>query len=113
MLKGETIILYEFSGITLNELNEEIPVTETPTEVENVLWNTSSVDDITDSENMYGKVSKVTICIPKGDTHVWENRKIFIPSLNRFFRVYSQGLIGIESLIPLDWNAKYYCEYYE
>lgn len=113
MLKGETIILYNIAGTALNEFNEEVTTEEVPEEVHNVLWNTTSVDDIVDSENMYGKASKITICIPKGDSHVWENRKIYIPKLKRFFRVYSKGYIGIESLIPLDWNAKYYCEEYE
>lgn len=85
--------------------------TERETEVENVLVAPTSADDIVNQLNLHGKKAVYTLGIPKGDTNVWEGKKV------RFFgqtwRVFGKPLQGIDGIIPLEWNKKVTVEAYE
>lgn len=79
-------------------------------EVENVLVNPTSTDDVVNQLTLTGKKAVYTLAIPKGDTNVWEDQEV------RFFgqkwRVFGLPLEGIEDLIPLSWNKKVMVERY-
>ena len=79
-------------------------------EVDNVLVAPTLSDDIVNQHTITGRKAVYTMAIPKGDTHVWEDREV------RFFgerwKVFGMPLEGIEELIPLDWNKKVTVERY-
>lgn len=78
--------------------------------VENVLVSPVSSEDLINQHALTGKKAVYTLAIPKGDTHVWEDREV------RFFgerwRVFGFVTQGIEENIPLDWNKKVMVERY-
>lgn len=79
-------------------------------EIENVLVSPTSSDDIVNQMTLTGKKAVYTLGIPKGDTHVWEDKEV------KFFgerwRTFGFSTEGIEDLIPLDWNKKVMVERY-
>lgn len=109
MIKGITVTL-----VTLEQTGTDpfgAPVYgEVETDVENVLVAPSTTDDITRTEQLYGKKAVYTMAIPKGDTHTWQDQKV------RFFgetwRVFGFPETGIEANVPLDWNTKWQVERY-
>lgn len=72
--------------------------------VENVLVGEPSSQEIIDTLNLTGKRAAYTLGIPKGDTHVWTDRKVEFNG--EIYRVIGKPTQGIEALIPLDWNKK-------
>ena len=107
---GITVTLY--SAVQTGETSFGEPIyTETPVQVDNVLVSPSSQTEILETVNLYGKKAVYTLAIPKGDTHVWMDRKVsFFGEDWHVFGIPSQG---IEDLIPLDWNLKVTVEKYE
>ena len=109
MIKGITVILIDKVEAGKDDFNRAV-YREEPIEVENVLVAPASTTDITDTLNLTGKVAVYTMAIPKGDNHVWEDRKV------QFFGQtwHTLGFVtqGIDSLIPLDWNKKVMVERY-
>lgn len=79
--------------------------------VDNVLVAPSSADDITNQLNLTGKKAVYTLGIPKGDSHVWENREVVF--FGQKWRTVGLPMEGIDHLIPLDWNKKVMVERYE
>ena len=109
MINGITVTLINKVQIGTDQFNNPIyELTEIP--VDNVLVAPSSSDDIIDSTNLYGRKAIYTIAIPKGDTHKWENQ--IVEFFGEKWHVFSMPLMGIEEMIPLSWNAKYYVERY-
>lgn len=110
MIKGVSVILLEPKVTAYDEFNAPISE-ESEIVVENVLISPSTTDDIINSTDLFGKKAVYTLAIPKGDTHVWENKKV------RFFdetwHVFGFSLQGIDENIPLDWNKKVMVERYE
>ena len=84
---------------------------ETAVTVDNVLVAPASNTEILETTNLYGKKAVYTLGIPKGDTHVWEGRKVSF--FGQDFRVFGIPQQGIDDLIPLDWNKKVMVERYE
>lgn len=52
-----------------------------------------------------------TLGIPKGDTHIWTDRKLSF--FGRYFRTVGFPDEGIEANIPLSWHKKVHAEYVE
>lgn len=110
MIKGIQVILYD--KVQTGEdpyhrpVYEEIPVT-----VENVLVAPASSDDVVTSLNLTGKKAVYSLGIPKGDTHIWEDKKVSF--FGRMWRVFGIPTEGIEENTPLDWNKKVMVERYE
>lgn len=111
-IKGITVILYDRTVNGRDEFNHDI-VEETPVSVENVLVAPieSSASDGGASYDMDRKRSRYTLGIPKGDTHVWENRTVEF--FGHKWRTVSFSYIGIETMVPLSWNRKVTVERYE
>lgn len=109
-MKGITVILYEETKTGEDPFGAPI-ITETATEVENVLVAPTSSDDLVTEQDLYGKTSVYTLAIPKGDTHDWRNKKVEF--FGEVFRTFDMPVKGIDDLIPLSWNTKVKVERYE
>ena len=113
MIKGITIQLIDKidTGAT-DELNRTIYQDEI-VNVDNVLVAPSSGPEIIDSVNLYGKKALYTLGIPKGDTHVWEDKEVILPEpFAGRYRVIGYPTAGIDAMIPLQWNKKVLLERY-
>ena len=103
LIKGIPVVLYERTQTGTDAFNAPV-FEETPTIVENVLVAPTATNEIVSELQLYGKQSEYTLCIPKGDTHDWENRRIEF-----FGKVWqSFGFVEeyIDDLVPLSWNKK-------
>lgn len=109
-ITGRSIILYDKVKAGVDDFNRPI-YTETPVTVENVLIAEPSGQEVVDALNLTGKRAAYTLGIPKGDTHVWTDRKVEF--FGETFRVIGKPVGGQEELIPLSWNKKAMVERYE
>lgn len=104
MIKGISITLYDRVPTGQTD-GFDVPIyTETPVTVENVLVAPVSSEDVIRQGDLEGKHGVIQLGIPKGDTHVWENRRIKIGT--ETFRTIGFCEEGIESLIPTAWHKK-------
>lgn len=109
MIKGITVTLIDKVQVETDEFDRPV-YQDIPTEVENVLISPSSSDERLDTLNLTGKHSVYTLAIPKGDTHVWQDRKVQF--FGETWNVIGFQTEGIDSLIPLEWNKKVQVERY-
>lgn len=110
LITGRTVVLYQNEQTGVDPFNaptfEEVPV-----EVGNVLISPADASDVVTDLQLYGKRAEYVLCIPKGDTHDWMDKRV------EFFG-HSWRTFGIpqewqEELLPLDWNKKVKVERYE
>lgn len=109
-IKGITVILYEKEQIGEDGFHHPI-YQERPIAVENVLVAPASVSEILDMQNLTGKKAVYNLAVPKGDIHVWEDRRVEF--FDESWHVIGFPQMGIEENIPLDWNQKWMVERYE
>lgn len=109
MIKGITVTLYEKQEIGKDEFNRPI-YEELPVEIENVLVAPTSSDDVINQLNLTGKKAIYTLAIPKGDCHIWEDRKVKF--FGGYWKTFGFPIAGIEENIPLEWNQKVMVERY-
>lgn len=108
-LKGITIILVDKIEDGKDPFDNPI-YKDKDIEVENVLIQPTSSDDIVNQLSLTGKKAVYTLAIPKGDTHDWEDKEVKF--FGKRWRTFGIPLEGIEELIPLDWNKKVMVERY-
>lgn len=108
-LHGITVTLYQPTQTGTDAFGNPI-ITETAVQVENVLIGEPSADDVTTSQQLYGKKVVYTLGIPRTDFHAWENSRVYF--FGRMFRTFGEEVTGIDDLIPLDWNRKIKVERY-
>lgn len=108
-LKGITIILVDKVEIGRDPFDKPI-YEDKDIEVENVLIQPTSTDDVVNQMNLTGKKAVYTLAIPKGDSHNWENKEVKF--FGKRWRTVGFPTEGIEDLIPLDWNMKVMVELY-
>jgi hypothetical protein len=109
-LTGRTVILYDRVRTGTDPFNRPV-YEDVPTEVDNVLIGSPSAEEIIDTLNLTGKRAAYTLGIPKGDTHVWTDRKVEF--FGEVFRTIAMPNKGQEELIPLDWSQNVMVERYE
>lgn len=109
-MRGITITLYDRTQSGVDSFNRPI-YSETPVSVDNVLVTPSTDTEVVETLNLTGKRAIYTLAIPKGDTHVWEDRKVSF--FGKDWRVINFAAGGIDHLIPLSWNAKVQVSRYE
>ena len=103
LINGIDIILWDEVQTGIDELNA--PVVElVPVTISNVLVTPVSTSEITDSTRIYGKQAVYELSIPKGDTNIWENKKVTFFGEDWITIGYCRE--WIESNVPLDWNRK-------
>lgn len=82
-------------------------------DVENVLVGQPTSQEAIDTLNLTGRKVVYTLAIPKGDTHVWEESEVILPTpFAGTYRVIGIPTAGIEANIPLSWNMKAQVERY-
>ena len=109
MIKGITVTLFERTQTGIDELG--VPVySETAVEVPGVLVSPSAMEDIVSLTQLYGKRAVYELCIPKKDTHTWEDCRIDF--FGQSFRAFGPVKEYIEQNVPLKWNKKVQVERY-
>ena len=78
--------------------------TELAVNVDDVLVYPSSSTEVLETINLYGRKAVYTMAIPKGDTHKWEDTEVEFFGFR--WKTIGFSSIGIEDMIPLDWNRK-------
>lgn len=109
LIKGITVTLYEKAQTGTDEFHAPV-YTETAVEVENVLVQPVSADDVVDDLRLYGKRAEYELCIPKGDSHDWEDCRVVF--FGQTWRTFGFVREYIEALVPLSWNRKVKVERY-
>jgi hypothetical protein len=108
-IKGITITLYERKQTGVDGAHRPI-YEEIPVKVDNVIVYPTTSDDIVSTTELEGKKAVYTLCIPKGDTHVWEDSVVeFFGNKYKSFGFTQQYE---EELLPLSWNKKVLVERY-
>ena len=110
MINGITVTLYEKTQTGADPFNNPV-FADVPVNVDNVLVYPTEDKDVVDTLQLYGKKAVYEICIPKGDTHTWEDCRVDF--FGESFRVFGAGKEYIDSNVPLNWNKKYKVERYE
>lgn len=108
-IKGITVILLSKVQTDTDPFGAPI-FEEQQIPVDNVLVAPSSVDEITTTEQLYGKKAVYTLAVPKGDEHVWQDQMVCF--FGETWHVIGFPKEGIEENIPLDWNQKWMVERY-
>lgn len=103
LIKGITVTLTERTRTGIDELNNPI-YSESTVDVENVLVEPISTNDLISDVNLNGKIEECRLCIPKGDTHEWENTTVQF--FGHTYKTYGYEEEWIEENVPLDWNKK-------
>ena len=109
MIKGISVVLYQTTQTGVDAFNAPI-YSEEPVTIDNVLVSPVSTEDIVSDLQMYGKHSVYELCIPKGDAHVWEDRKVSF--FGGIWKTFGFSRQWIEENVPLDWNRKIRVERY-
>ena len=109
LLKGIPVTLYDRVKIGTDAFNapiyEEIPIV-----VDNVLVCPASTEDITSGIQLHGKHTVYELCIPKGDTHDWEDKTVEF--FGQKWRTFGFPQQWIDENVPLSWNLKVKVERY-
>lgn len=105
LLKGISVDLITLSETGRDAFNRPI-TTETRTTVDNVLVAplSQSGEEIISELALSAKKVKYQLAIPKGDTNTWEDAEVEF--FGARWKTIGFSTIGIESMIPLDWNRK-------
>lgn len=109
LIKGIKIILHEKVKVGEDEFRAAIWEI-VPVEVENVLVTPVSTGELASEMQFYGKKAEYELCIPKGDTHNWEDSEVEF--FGEKWRTYGFCQQLIEELVPLEWNRKIKVERY-
>lgn len=96
-------MLYEKIPDGTDALNAPV-YTENPVVVQNVLVMPVSSEDAADALRLFGKLEEYELCIPKGDTHVWEDSRVDF--FGQSFLTVGFAQEYIEANLPLGWNKK-------
>lgn len=108
-IQGITVILYDRVKTGMDAFHAPV-YAESPTEVKNVLVCPVSTEDIITDFQLYGKRAEYELCIPKGDTHIWENRTVEF--FGKKWRTFGIPQEWMEHRVPLLWNKRVKVERY-
>lgn len=110
MIKAITVQLYNVTEAGRDELGSPV-LLPTPEDVPGVLVYPVSADAVVTDLQIYGKKSVYQLCIPKGDTHTWEDR--LVGFFGKIFRTFGPAVEYIGENVPLRWNKQIKVELYE
>lgn len=103
LLRGQTVSLHNRIEVGTDPFGS--PMYDYVIEdVDNVLISPTSDTDIVNDIQMYGKASIYTLCIPKGDTHDWEDT--IVEFFGKEWITFGPVIEYQEELVPLQWNKK-------
>lgn len=108
-IRGIPVILYDRVQSGTDDFHAPV-YSETTVMVENVLVCPVSTQDIITDFQLYGKRAEYELCIPKEDSHTWEDRVVeFFGQKWHTFGIPQQWQ---ESQLPLAWNKRVKVERY-
>ena len=110
MIRSITVQLYNTTELGRDELGSPV-LLPVPEDVPGVLVYPSSNDAVVTDLQLYGKKSVYQLCIPKGDTHEWEDR--LVGFFGKLFRTFGPCAEYIDENVPLRWNKQIRVERYE
>ena len=104
-LKGIPVVLIDKVQTGKDDFNRPIYEDRWET-VENVLVAPlgQTGEEILSELSMSGKKAQYVLGIPKGDAHTWEDREVEF--FGARWRTVGYSVMGIEDMIPLEWNRK-------
>ena len=109
MIKGIPVTLYLTTKTGVDAFNAPV-YSEEPVTVDNVLVTPVSAEDVISGVQLYGKHAVYELCIPKEDSHNWEDKTVeFFGQKWRTFGFQQQW---IPENVPLSWNMKVKVERY-
>ena len=112
-IQGVTIQILEPVQTGTDALGRPV-YTETPEDVADVLVGEPSTAGIPEGTDLAGKKAVYCLAIPKGDTHVWTDKKVVLPApFAGTYKTFGFPVAGIEANVPLRWNTKVLVEKYE
>lgn len=110
-IKGITVKIIPQVQTGTDAFNAPIYTDGEPIEVDDVLVAPVGSQENLDVTNLYEKKAQYQLGIPKGDEHVWTDA--IVEFYGYRWHVFSLPQNGIDKMIPLRWNDKYYVERYE
>lgn len=110
MIRGITVTLINKKQTGTDPFDNPI-YQDVEIEVDNVLVNPTSTEDVVNQLDLTGKKAVYTLAIPKNDKNEWEDAKVYF--FEKEWRTFGMVTQGIEHLTPLDWNKKVMVERYE
>lgn len=108
-IKGIDVILYAKTQIGTDAFNAPVYL-ESPIVVNDVLVSPIGSQEALEVLDLHGKKATYTLAIPKGDTHDWEDCRVFF--FGEDWHTFGFVTLGIEDNIPLGWNKKVQVEKY-
>lgn len=112
-MKGISITLISKTQSGTDEFNHPV-YAESSSTVDDVLVGEPSTTDIENNLTVFGKRTKYTLAVPKGDTNKWEDAEVILPDpFSGTYKVIGKPTAGIEANIPLRWNKKVHLEQLE
>ena len=109
MIKGIDVVLHVKSKTGEDPFGRPI-YEESHTTVSNVLVTPAAAEAVIEELNLSGKRLEYLLCIPKGDTHVWEDR--IVEFFGKKWKTFGPVQEWIESMVPLSWNKQIKVERY-
>lgn len=113
-MRGVTVTLYEQTVTGYDAFGAPV-ITETATQVPDVLVGEPSTEDITTTTQLYGKTLVCMLGIPKGDSHDWQDKKVSWTDAygtTHVLKTFGFPITGVEANIPTRWHKKVRCEKY-
>lgn len=104
IIKGITVELLERTEIGVDDFNAPI-FTEQAVSVENVLVAPLTDDERATETNLTGRKAVYQLGIPKGDRHEWTSGTR-VRFFGQTWRIIGEPVLGMENMIPMDWNMK-------
>ena len=114
LLQGQTITLIDLVQIGVDGFNAPV-FQEVPVAVDNILVcpaSTESVAEVSaaDALELWGKRAVYELLIPKGDTHIWEDREVEF--FGHRWKTFGFVLQWPEHMTPGPWDKKVKVERY-
>lgn len=108
-MRGRTIQLYTQIQTGTDWSNRPI-YEEALVDVNDVLINSPTAEDIAQTLDLFGKHVQYVLSIPKGDENDWTNKKVFIPGYGMFRTI--TDVQYMEENTPTRWNKEVKVERY-
>jgi hypothetical protein len=109
MIKGIPVTLYIPTKTGVDPFNAPI-YSDNPVTIENVLVAPVTTEDIISNLQLYGKRAVYELCIPKEDSHNWEDKTVEF--FGQKWRTFGFPQKWIDENVPLSWNLKVKVERY-
>lgn len=110
MIKGESITLIEETQTGVDPFGAPI-FSEAEVIVDDVIIGQPDTNDAVAELNLTGKRIAFVLGIPKGDNHIWKDKKIIIRG--ELFRSFGFPLTQTAENVPGKWNTQVKVERYE